>query len=81
MLSQAGRNTLIKSVASALPVYNMSVLQLLAQTTKAINKNDETILVGLHTIKWTHMCRRIEDGGLGIQDSRHNNLTLLTKTS
>lgn len=34
-----------------------------------------------HTIKWSELCKRIPEGGLGIWDFRSNNLTLLAKTT
>lgn len=36
LLSQAGQNTLIKSLVLAIPIYNMSILQLPKGTTKDI---------------------------------------------
>lgn len=38
VLSQPGRNTLIKSVVSALPVYNMLVLQIPNKTLNSMDK-------------------------------------------
>lgn len=88
LLSQAGKNTLIKSVVSAIPVYNMSVLQIPSKTIESIEKMFTKLFWGestenkkLHTIKWSQICKSTEDGGLGIRDLGKNNLALLAKTS
>lgn len=33
----------------------------------------------MNTIKWGDICKSIDDGGLGIRDSKINNLALLVK--
>ena len=68
-------------------VYNMSVLQLLNKTTNSIDKLYRKFWWGekedknkFHTIKWSEICKPIDEGGLGIRDSRSNNIALLSKT-
>lgn len=87
VLSQAGRNTLVKSIVSFLPVYNMSVLQLPSKTLDSLDKmmrkfwsGDRVDKTKFHTIKWSELCKPIEEGGLGIRESKENNISLLAKT-
>lgn len=86
-LFQAGRNTLVKSVTSALPIYNMSILKFSKDTIDEMDKllykfwwggDDEKR--NMHTIKWKEICKFISKGGLVNRDSENNNLALLVKT-
>ena len=87
MPSQADRNTLIKFVASANPVYNMLVLHLPTKTSDSIDKMlrafwwvDIEGKMKVHTIKCDELCKPISESGLGIRDTKSNNLALLAKT-
>lgn len=86
VLSQAGRNTLLKFVVSSLPVYDMLALQLPNKTILSMDKMMRNFWWGngvdkrkFHTIKWSDLCKPIEEGGLGIRKSKKNNLVLLAK--
>lgn len=77
---------LLKSVALAIPVYNMSVLKLPKDTNNQIDKSlrmfwweeyDEKRQ--MHTIRWKEICNPINEGGLGIKNTESNNLALLAK--
>lgn len=79
---QAGRNVLIKLDASAILVYNMSVLSLSKRnTTNQIDKGirkvwwrDQGNTKKFYIIKWSQLCKPISDGELGISDTKINNL-------
>lgn len=64
----------------------MYMLQLPNKTTETIDKLfrkvwwvDQVDKKKIHTIKWSVICRPINEGGLGIRDSKSNNLVLLVK--
>lgn len=38
------------------------------------------MLKKLHSIKWAEICEPISKGGLGIRNSKNNNITILAKT-
>ncbi|XP_019051395.1 PREDICTED: uncharacterized protein LOC109113919 [Nelumbo nucifera] len=84
LLSQAGKEILIKVVASALSVYSMSCF-LLPQAicddiTKAMRQfgwgykdnNKKT-----HWIKWDLFCKAKKEGGIGFRDPKSLNLALM----
>ena len=41
---------------------------------------DKSKKTNVHTIKWKEICYPIKEGGLGIRDTKENNLALLAKT-
>ena len=86
LLSQAGRNTLIKSVASTLPVYTISILRLpkkiaydLDDTYRKFWCSDPKNKKNFHIIKWKETCKSIYSEGLGIRSSDCNIRALLAK--
>ncbi|XP_075655141.1 uncharacterized protein LOC142625348 [Castanea sativa] len=86
LLSQEGREVLIKSVAQAIPVYPMNCFLLPMSFCDEINsmmgqfcwgqKNEEK---KLYWLSWKHLCLAKKDGGLGFRDLRSFNLALLAK--
>ena len=87
LLSQAGRNTLIKTVASPIPVYNMSVLRLPKLTTEELDRiyrkfwwGDREGKKNVHTISRKEIRRPTECGRLGIRELDSNNKVLLAQT-
>ena len=71
LLSQAGRNTLIKSVASAILIYDMPVLRLPNKTIDTIDKMLRSFWWGdgegnkkMNTLKWNELHKPITEGGL-----------------
>ena len=86
LLSQAGREVLIKSLAQAIPVYAMNCFLLPASFCDEVNsmtgqfwwgqKNEEK---KMHWLSWKHMCSAKKDGGLGFPDLKSFNLALLAK--
>ena len=86
LLTHAGKEVLIKSVAQAVPSYTMSCFQLpkklCEEPTGMIGqfwwgqvKNEKK----LAWLSWDKMCMLKDNGGLGFRDLRSFNLALLTK--
>ena len=42
--------------------------------------SDKSDQKNVHTIKWKEICCPVEEGGLGVRDTKENNLALLAKT-
>ncbi|XP_050222755.1 uncharacterized protein LOC126672846 [Mercurialis annua] len=86
MLSSGGKETLIKSVVTSIPVYLMSCFRLPKGLCQDINgmiarfwwstngKSD-----GIHWVSWRNMCKSKRDGGMGFRDIEAFNLALLAK--
>lgn len=71
----------------AIPVYNMSSICLPNKTSEAIDKIFRAFLWDenegkkkSHTIKWAELRKPNTKEGLGIRDTKNNNLALLVKT-
>uniref|UniRef100_A0A803QFT1 Reverse transcriptase domain-containing protein n=1 Tax=Cannabis sativa TaxID=3483 RepID=A0A803QFT1_CANSA len=87
LLSKAGKEVLLKTVAQALPNYAMSVFLLPAETSKEMerimckfwwqsnNKKDKSI----HWMSWERMCKPKSHGGLGFRSLYDFNVALLGK--
>lgn len=85
-LSLAGRSTLITFVMSTIPVYAMQTNLLPVTICDNINKLNRNFVWGdspekkkIHLVKWEQVCKPLEEGGLGIRDTRTNNLANLSK--
>lgn len=84
-LSLGGKETLLKAVAQAMPIFSMSVFKLPKEVCDAIN----TILAhfwwsngdrkGLHWYAWKRVCTPKREGGLGFKDLELFNQALLGK--
>ncbi|GAU42618.1 hypothetical protein TSUD_238110 [Trifolium subterraneum] len=85
-LSFAGRSTLIKAVAQAIPTYVMSCFLL----PKALCSHIESMIGKfwwgsncekrkIHWIRWSQICKHKKKGGLGFRELRAFNETLLAK--
>ncbi|XP_062005568.1 uncharacterized protein LOC133722711 [Rosa rugosa] len=86
ILSQAGREVLIKSVAMAVPAYPMSVFLLPTSLCKAINSDIANFWWGsigtknkVHWKAWDHLCKSKADGGIGFKELLTFNKALLAK--
>jgi hypothetical protein len=86
VLSFAGRSTLIKVVAQAIPTYVMSCFLLpkeLCNHLKSLicnfwwGSNDENRKI--HWVKWSTICKHKKHGGLGFRELRAFNEALLAK--
>lgn len=87
LLLQDGRNTLAKSITTALSVYNVSVLHLPRRTSEILDKlyRDFWWEYGeekknIQTINQSDICKPMGEAGLGTRESQKNNMALLAKT-
>ncbi|GKV41862.1 hypothetical protein SLEP1_g49342 [Rubroshorea leprosula] len=85
-LSLGGRITLINSVLSSLPVFLMSVFLIPKGILLSIDKIRKSFLWGgggderkVNWVKWEKICKKKEEGGLGVRDLRKFNLALMGK--
>lgn len=85
-LSMGGRLTTIKSVLSAIPVYNLSWMRLPKTSEKLLISLCRNFLWGskggenkLAWIRWESICKPVKEGGLGIRDFGAFNRALLGK--
>jgi hypothetical protein len=86
LLSQAGKEVLLKAVIQAIPTYCMSVFLLPKTLCSEINSlmqhfwwkksNNES---NVHWMSWRRMGRRKNDGGMGFRDFNSFNKALLAK--
>lgn len=84
VLSQAGRNILVKSIVSSLSVYNMSVLQLPKETLNSMDKMMRKLWWGVKRnfipLNGVHV-NPLRKGGLVLEKSKENNMAVLGKTA
>ena len=85
-LSFAGRCTLIKTVASALPIYAMQTIKLPSEICANLDKINRNFLWGstdekkrMHLVNWDMVCMPKKRGGLGIKKMKMMNQSLLAK--
>ncbi|CAL1366863.1 unnamed protein product [Linum trigynum] len=85
-LSWAARETLIKSVALALPLYVMSCFRLPLSLCRLLDKHVARFWWGVEDghpkirwVSWRNLCRSKHDGGLGFRRFEHVNQALLAK--
>ena len=86
LLSQAGREILIKSVAQAIPVYTMSCFRIPDNLCTEINSMVSKFWWGqkntehkIHWQEWSKLCRDKSEGGMGFRDLSLFNQALLAK--
>lgn len=88
-LSWAGRCTLIKSVAQALPTYTMSSFEVTKKVCDALDSQSRRFWWNpkkqngsyLAWKFWDHLCQPKGKGGLGFRYAKDFNMALLTKLS
>ncbi|GKV37145.1 hypothetical protein SLEP1_g45206 [Rubroshorea leprosula] len=85
-LSMGGRITLINSVLSSLPVFLMSVFIIPKGIIHSIDKIRKCFLWGgrgeerkINWVSWEKVCKKKEEGGLGVRDLRKFNMALMGK--
>ncbi|GKV28743.1 hypothetical protein SLEP1_g37755 [Rubroshorea leprosula] len=85
-LSLGGRITLINSVLSSLPVFLMSIYLIPKGILYSIDKIRRSFLWGgggeerkIKWVSWDKVCKKKEEGGLGVRELRKFNLALLGK--
>ena len=86
LLSNVGKEILIKSVAQAIPSYTMSCFKLLDAFCDELAGMVTRFWWGqqenynkLAWISWDKMCAPMEDGGMGFWDLKAFNIDLLAK--
>jgi hypothetical protein len=86
MLSQAGHEVLIKSVALTIPVYTVCCFKipncLCIEINSMVNKfwwGQKEMERKIHWQKWSKLCRSKADGGMGFRDLSGFNQSLLAK--
>ncbi|KAM6591439.1 hypothetical protein CsatA_014044 [Cannabis sativa] len=87
LLSKAGKEVLIKTVAQALPTHAMSVFLLPVETCNKLEgmmskywwSSGSNQKRGVSWSSWKHMCRHKHHGGLGFRHLRDFNLAMLGK--
>ncbi|XP_055960512.1 uncharacterized protein LOC126670817 [Mercurialis annua] len=85
-LSFAGKETLIKAVATSMPVYTMSCFLLPQSLCQDLSRLVARFWWGqrnserkIHWLKWQKVCRSKYRGGLGFRDFQAFNIALLAK--
>jgi hypothetical protein len=84
LMAKSGRLALVKSVLSAIPVHQLLVYSPPKKTLKQIEKIERGFLWaaraeangGHYHVNWSHVCRPISLGGLGIPDLERQGLAL-----
>ena len=86
LLSNAGREILIKAVAQATPTYTMSIFKLLDSLCKDLNSMMGNFWWGqkgrerrLAWVSWEKLCKPKAEGHMGFRDLKAFNLALLAK--
>ena len=86
LLSQAGREVLIKSVIQAIPTYTMSCFKhpkrLIQEIEVLIRKfwwGYSGVARKVHWVSWERLCEAKEVGGMGFKDIENLNNALLAK--
>ena len=86
LLSQAGREILIKAVVQAIPAYTMNCFKLPVNLCKDIEAITRRFWWGqkdqerkVHWISWTKLCQPKGHGGLGFRELQKFNIALLAK--
>ncbi|KAL6566436.1 hypothetical protein OROGR_002051 [Orobanche gracilis] len=86
LLSFGGRLTLINAVLSALPIYLFSFYKAPKKVINELTMIQRRFLWGgscekkkVAWVRWDHVCRSKENGGLGVKDLEIFNLSLLAK--
>lgn len=85
-LSMGGKTILLNACLSSLPYYHMSMFLFNKTFIEKLDKHRRRFLwqgtgdkKKYHLVKWSRVCRSRNKGGLGINDLRKQNISLLCK--
>ncbi|XP_019181672.1 PREDICTED: uncharacterized protein LOC109176732 [Ipomoea nil] len=87
LLSRAGKEVLLKSIAQAMPIFTMSMFLLPLRVCDTIEKlfnrfwwgGGGTGTRGIHWLRWSKLCEAKSRGGLGFKRLHEFNMALLAK--
>ena len=85
LLSQAGKEVMVKAVLQSIPTYSMSVFKLLINLCKDIEIMIRKFWWGqgeakrIHWVKWSNLCSSKFVGGMSFHDIQNFNMAMLAK--
>lgn len=84
----AGRDTLIQSASSTIPNYTMHTMHLPIGISNQLDMLNRDFWWGdtpdkrkIHLVNWNQVCKKKDNGGLGLKKANVQNLALLSKLS
>ena len=88
LLSRGGRLVLLKAVLATIPTYFMTIFRMLVGVRRLLEQLMRGFFWlgtrlkesrGVALVAWETVCRLVDQGGLGVRQLLHTNITLLSK--